>query len=68
MTSKGVDLTVSIVSYHVAEELRACLESALGAAPRHDIEIIVVDNASGAATQAARSTEEDVEENVAFGA
>ena len=52
MTSTGVDLTVSIVSYHVADELRACLESALGAAPRHDIEIIVVDNASGAATQA----------------
>ena len=48
MTSTGVDLTVSIVSYHVADELRACLESALGAAPRHDIEIIVVDNASGA--------------------
>ena len=46
-----VDLTVSIVSYHVADELRDCLASALTAAPRHQIEIIVVDNASGPPTQ-----------------
>lgn len=45
------DLTISVVSYHVADELRDCLASALVAAPRHRIEIFVVDNASGPATQ-----------------
>lgn len=45
------DLTVSIVSYHVAEELRDCLSSALESAPRHTMEVLVVDNASGEATQ-----------------
>ena len=49
--TQAVDLTVSIVSYHVADELRDCLASALTAAPRHQIEIIVVDNASGLPTQ-----------------
>jgi GT2 family glycosyltransferase len=45
-----VDLTVSIVSYNVAAELDACVASARAAAPRHRIEIIVVDNASADAT------------------
>ena len=49
--TQAVDLTVSVVSYHVADELRDCLASALTAAPRHQIEIIVVDNASGMPTQ-----------------
>ena len=47
-----VDLTVSIVSYHVADELRDCLGSVVESAPRHRLEVIVVDNASGAPTQA----------------
>jgi GT2 family glycosyltransferase len=50
--SDAPDLTLSIVSYHVADELRDCLSSALEAAPRHSIEVLVVDNASGPATHA----------------
>ena len=50
--SDAPDLTLSIVSYHVADELRDCLRSALEAAPRHAIEVIVVDNASGPQTHA----------------
>jgi hypothetical protein len=50
--SDAPDLTLSIVSYHVADELRDCLSSALEAAPRHTIEVLVVDNASGPATHA----------------
>ena len=42
----GPDLTVSVVSYCVAERMEPCLRSALAAAPRHQLEVIVVDNAS----------------------
>jgi GT2 family glycosyltransferase len=44
------DLTVSIVSYNVADELDACVASARAAAPRHQVEVIVVDNASADST------------------
>ena len=40
------DLTVSIVSYCVAERIKPCLETALSGAPRHQLQVIVVDNAS----------------------
>ncbi|MAO85017.1 MAG: glycosyltransferase family 2 protein [Myxococcota bacterium] len=40
------DLTVSIVSYCVAERMKPCLSAALAAAPRHELQVIVVDNAS----------------------
>ncbi|MBM65550.1 MAG: hypothetical protein CMH55_04870 [Myxococcales bacterium] len=40
------DLTVSIVSYCVAERMTSCLRAAAAAAPRHQLQVIVVDNAS----------------------
>lgn len=42
----SVDLTVSIVSYCVAERMQACVEGAVAGAPRHQLQVIIVDNAS----------------------
>ena len=41
-----MDLSVIIVNYNTAGDLRDCLRSILAAAMRLDLEVLVVDNAS----------------------